>query len=379
MPSQYSTVDLSAMERSLPDAGRQLHIGFVMSTELGLKTQYLNWRQGLAEQDLTPDWIVINWWQPHGLFLPLGRKIHSVIARFWAQREIRRGLERGPFDALFMAGHMLHAVRSALRKQPYFLALDTTRKQLTAFGELYGKGSMPFGLLERRRHLNRRQQYREAAAIFAWSNWCYNSIVNDYGVAPERVYVIPPGVDLDYWRCEERSHEGPLNVLFVGSDFQRKGGDMLLRWAQTTTLQNWRLHLVTRDPITTHDPRIQVYNGLTPNTPALRQLYQQADLFVLPTRGDCYSIAAIEAMAAGLPVILARTGGTDDIICDGETGYLIEVGDQQALMERLETLLVNPEQRLLMGLAARRDAEQRYDVRANIHRTVQIMRAHISA
>ncbi len=348
-----------------------------MSTELGLKTQYLNWRRGLTEHDIDPEWIVINWWQPYGLFRPLGPKVHSLIARIGAQRDINSGLARGPFDALFLAGHMLHAVQAALQKQPYFLALDTTRKQLTAFGPLYGKGPTPIPFVENRRHRNRCVQYRNAAAIFPWSDWCAASIINDYDVDPARVHVIPPGVDLDYWRCEPRSNAGPVNLLFVGSNFYRKGGDLLLRWAKNTSLRDWNLHLVTVDPITAEDPRIHVYNGLTPNSPALRRLYQEADLFVLPTRGDCYSIAAIEAMAAGLPVILSRTGGTGDIVLDGQTGFLIEVGDEHAMVERLEYLLTEPERRVTMGNAARRYTEQRYNLRTNIHQTVQTMRRYI--
>jgi glycosyltransferase involved in cell wall biosynthesis len=379
MQFQYSTADVNGQERPSEITDCPLHIGFVMSTELGLKTQYLNWRHGLKEPGVDPQWIVIDWWQPYGLFLPFGRAVHSLIARFYAQRDIRQGLACGPFDALFLAGHMLHAVRSALQKQPYFLALDTTRKQLTAFGALYGKGTMPFGLLERQRHHHRCQQYREAAALFAWSHWCADSIIHDYGVDANRVHIIPPGVDLDYWHCERRIHEGPVNLLFVGSDFRRKGGEMLLQWARTTQARDWRLHLVTRDAVVSPDPRIQIYNDVLPNSSALQQLYRQADLFVLPTQGDCYSIAAIEAMASGLPVILARTGGTGDIVQEGVTGYLMEVADQAMLTARLEYLLSHPEARLLLGAAARRDAEARYDVRANIHKTVQIMREHIFA
>lgn len=354
----------------------RLHIGFVMSTELGLKTQCLNWRGGLVDPQINADWIVIDWWEPYGLFKPLGRKINSAITRTIANRQLRVGLARGPFDALFLAGHMLRAVRSALQLQPYFLALDTTPKQLSAFGALYGKEAFPIASIERHRHQARVEQYQHAAALFPWSHWCATSIIQDYGVNPDRVHVIPPGVDLDYWQCGRRTANDLVHVLFVGGDFDRKGGGMLLEWAQTTPARNWRLHLVTRNPVPTNDPRIHVYNGLNPNEEALRRLYQMADIFVLPTRGDCYSLAAVEAMAAGLPVIISRTGGTEDIIDEGRTGYLIDVpGD--ALKTRLEHLLAYPELRVTMGAAARIAAEQRYDVRANIRQTVQIMRQYI--
>ncbi len=355
----------------------KLHIGFVMSTELGLRTQYLNWRQGLVDPQISADWIVIDWWEPYGLFKPLGRKINSAITRTIANRHLQAGLKHGPFDALFLAGHMLRSVHRALQAQPYFLALDTTTKQLSAFGALYGKEAFPVASVERHRHQARVQQYQHAAALFPWSHWCADSIIQDYGVEPDRVHVIPPGVDLDYWRCEKRTANSLVHVLFVGGDFNRKGGGMLLEWAKTTEARNWRLHLVTRNPVpTNNDPRIQVYNGLNPNEEALRRLYQMADLFVLPTRGDCYSLAAVEAMAAGLPVIISRTGGTEDIIDEGRTGYVIDVpGD--ALKTRLEHLLAHPELRVAMGAAARVVAEQRYDVRENIRHTVEIMRQYI--
>jgi glycosyltransferase involved in cell wall biosynthesis len=232
--------------------------------------------------------------------------------------------------------------------------------------------------LEDQRYRARKEQYCRATALFPWSRWCAESLVNDYGVEPSRLYIMPPGVDLDYWRCECRTGQDLVHILFVGGHFYRKGGDMLLRWAQSTSARNWRLHLVTRDDIKSDDPRIQVYRGIAPNSEALRQLYQLADLFVLPTRGDCYSLAAIEAMAAGLPVILSRTGGTPDIIDEGHTGYLIEVENEEAMAAKLEYLLAQPEQRVAMGTAARLVAEQRYNAFVNVCKTVQIMRQHLS-
>ena len=90
-------------------------------------------------------------------------------------------------------------------------------------------------------------------------------------------------------------------------------------------------------------------------------------------------MAGIEAMATGLPVILSRTGGTGDIIKDGETGYLIGAGDGKALWERLDTLIENPKQRIAMGCAARQDAENRYDASKNVLKTVQVMRERLGA
>ena len=134
---------------------------------------------------------------------------------------------------------------------------------------------------------------------------------------------------------------------------------------------------MTRDPVRRSHENVRVHHGLTPNDPRLLELYRTAHVFALPTRADCYSLATIEAMAAGLPSILARVGGTGDILRDGETGFLIPAGDADALSARLDELVAEPEARVRMGLAARADAELRYDARANILRTVGLMRAYL--
>jgi glycosyltransferase involved in cell wall biosynthesis len=125
------------------------------------------------------------------------------------------------------------------------------------------------------------------------------------------------------------------------------------------------------------DSRVRVYNDLRPNDTRLVELYSRADIFVLPTRADCYSLAGIEALASGLPVILGRTGGTGDVIRDGKTGYLIEPDNPTALSMPLDALIHDAALRRAMGEAARADAEERYDAGRNIRRTVELMLPHL--
>lgn len=346
-----------------------------MFTEVGLKTQYLNWRNTLtAETGIDPIWIPISWWQEGGWIERLPAVPNGIKARLRGQAQIREGLANAPFDALFIGSNMVYVGQTQLNKQPYFITTDVTPKQLHAFGSLYNKLPSRYAWLEAKKERERRAYYQSATRLFPWSHWAAKSMAEDYGVGQERIVVIPPGIDLTQWSVPERSHEGTTHILFVGGDFYRKGGDLLLKWAKETTQKDWQLHLVTRDTVSVEDPRIRVYNGLSPNDSALRDLYTQAHIFALPTRGDCYSLAGIEAMATGLPVILSRVGGTGDIIKEGETGYLIGAGAGDALSERLDHLLKHPEAQLSMGRAARRDAEARYDASKNILQTVQVMR-----
>ena len=361
-----------------------MHIGFIMSTEVGLRTQYLNWKDNLTpDLGIDPEWIVINWWKEGGMLERLPGVPRSVKTRLRCRMEVKEGvkegLSHGPFDALFIAAlSVMHLDAQTLARQPYFLTTDVTPLQLQAFGDLYGKYPSRFAAVERRKHETRRALMQNAAMLFPWSHWAAGSMVEDYGVDPDRIQVMPPGINIDKWACPPRPLDAPVvNILFVGGDFHRKGGDLLLQWAQRTSAQNWKLHLVTREKIEPPADNIFVYNDLNANDPTLMRLYQEAHIFALPTRGDCYSLAGMEAMAAGLPVILSETGGTGDIIRDGETGYLIGPGDGDGLIQRLEHLLAHPELRATMGQAARRDAESRYDVRKNIRRTVELIRERI--
>jgi glycosyltransferase involved in cell wall biosynthesis len=358
-------------------------VGFIMSTEVGLRTQYLNWKACLTpDLGVRPEWIVIDWWKDGGFIERTPFLSPNLKASVRAEIQLREGLRRGPFDALFVAQERLfHGSNHYLLRQPFFITADVTAMQLAEFGSLYNKmprGPAPY---EEHKHRERQERFQRACGLFPWSRWAADSMVNDYGAEPNAIHVIPPGVDLDKWTVAGRATrdklDGTVEILFVGGDFYRKGGDLLLDWASRTTRRGWRLHMVTRDLVAPTHADVRVYNRLHPNDAALMNLYAEADIFALPTRGDCYSIASIEAMAAGLPVVLSRTGGTGDIIADGTTGFLIEPGDGAALSERLDILIDNADRRVSMGVAARAEAERRFDARANIRRTVSIMLGHL--
>ncbi len=73
------------------------------------------------------------------------------------------------------------------------------------------------------------------------------------------------------------------------------------------------------------------------------------DIFVIPSREEAFGVAAIEAMAAGLPVVASNVGGLPEIVQDGETGWLVPPGDPQELAGQLRRLLLHPEERWRMG------------------------------
>jgi glycosyltransferase involved in cell wall biosynthesis len=90
--------------------------------------------------------------------------------------------------------------------------------------------------------------------------------------------------------------------------------------------------------------------------------YEAFDAFVLPSANEGTPVVAIEALAAGRPVVATAVGGVPDVVREGVDGFLVEPGDLVGLAERLERLAADPELRARMGAAGRARVVPRYAV-----------------
>jgi glycosyltransferase involved in cell wall biosynthesis len=91
-------------------------------------------------------------------------------------------------------------------------------------------------------------------------------------------------------------------------------------------------------------------------------LLSQADVFVLASRKEGFSLATIEAMLRGVPVVCTRSGGPEEIVTDGRTGLLVPVDDPTALAGAIHQILTHPDLAHRLSVAARRDAQQRFTI-----------------
>jgi glycosyltransferase involved in cell wall biosynthesis len=258
------------------------------------------------------------------------------------------------------------------RKRPAVLSTDGTalnKREVRAAYGLKPEGRFAAGL---KRSVYQRA-FRSAAGFVVWSGWAKASLVEDYGCREEDVAVIPPGVDVRQFAPGEKKHELP-RILFVGGDFLRKGGDLLLEVFRKRLRGRARLVLVTREGVP-EEPGVEVHTGVAANSQRLHRLYAGADVFALPTRADCYSLVCMEALASGVPVVTTRVGGIPDIVHEGETGHLVDPDDDAALGDALESLVGDAARRASMGAKGREDALRRFEVRENARRLFQFVRA----
>ena len=171
------------------------------------------------------------------------------------------------------------------------------------------------------------------------------------GVAPEKVRVIPNGVDLtEFTNLPARQPNGQrTNLLFVGRCYPRqKGLEFLLRaiailrsnldlgltvvgedWGGIAPLQSLSRSLGIEKQVT--------FTGALPRADVIKH-YASADIFVLPSLFEPFGIVLLEAMAAGLPIVASGVGGIVDVVETGRTGLLVPPANPQALAGAIERL-----------------------------------------
>jgi len=94
----------------------------------------------------------------------------------------------------------------------------------------------------------------------------------------------------------------------------------------------------------------------------LRLIFRNWDIFAVPSLDEGLPIAALEAMAAGLPIVATSVGGLPELVEDGRTGYLVPPSNVAALANSLRLLIVDPKRRQAMGIAGRRRAFEHFSV-----------------
>jgi glycosyltransferase involved in cell wall biosynthesis len=339
-----------------------LTIACVMEQTLGNITHYFNLRtHETAVEGCTPLWLPIEY---------RSGKLPWTINGSWdARKELGRVL--GGVDAIFIHTPTLSSLSVDLfRRKPTILSADGTPLNKRAMRLAYGLKPQTRAVEGAKRFVYR-EVFARARGFVAWSNWTKQSFVEDYGCREEDVAVIPPGIDVKSFWCGEREHELP-RILFVGGDFHRKGGHLLLKVFRARLKHKAELILVTRDNIP-EEPGVRVCRNVQPNSPRLLELYRESDIFALPTTADCYSLACMEALASGLAVVATNVGGIPDILLENKTGHLVDPDDAKAFGDALEALVTDPARRRAMGVAGRQDALDRFDSRDNARKLFEFV------
>lgn len=243
-------------------------------------------------------------------------------------------------------------------------------------------GHSDIGAGERLAWLKGRIVSRGTARLVAVSAPLRNALAVKIKAPPEHWIVIPNGVDTDLLKpggsCGLRERLGiPDQTLLVGAlgNIRKpKAYDVFLETANRLAGRLERCHFVIAGegygPLMDELLALRKRLGLEHNVhfvglqPDIAGYLGELDIFLLSSSTEGFSIACVEAMACGLPVVATRSGGPETIVIDGETGVLCPVGDPEALAVAIAQLAVAPLRRRQMGEAGRRRAENQFGLAA---------------
>lgn len=219
-----------------------------------------------------------------------------------------------------------------------------------------------------------RRLYDEMDVILTMSEWLRRSFLDDFEQDPEKVVAVGAGPNFDAPPDVPERRWTPLRALFVGKDWERKGGPAVLRAFARVREQQPGAELAIIGPERLPGPipeGVNFHGRLMPGAPELRAAFASATAFLMPSVYEPFGIALLEAMAYGLPCIAGDACAMPEIVEEGETGFLVAPGDTEALADRLGALAAQPRLAEDMGRAARRRMDARFTWRAVAERAVE--------
>lgn len=221
---------------------------------------------------------------------------------------------------------------------------------------------------------------RQASLCFFPAAWVVDEALNYHEIDKGRIGIVPFGANVRAPSMEVVKRRAFKNVtqtkalrlLFVGKDWARKGGDVAVETVAELRRRgiNASLDVVGWSPPDHVSHEGVVFHGLIDKsldsgTTKIHELYCQSDALILPSLGEGFVIAALEAAAYGLPTLAYRSVGVVDAVKDGETGVLVPRGaPASAFADAVEGWFANPGSYDLLS----RQARQRFDSTVNWER-----------
>ncbi len=226
-----------------------------------------------------------------------------------------------------------------------------------------------------------REVYHGMTRVLTMSEHLRRSFIDDFGLPPERVVCVGAGVNLERLppeRPDKRYDTG--QVLFIGVEFERKGGLVLLQaFSEVRRRQPAAvLHVVgprVGPPAGQPLDGVQWHGHLNKRDPRqaalLERLFAESSVFVLPSLYEPFGIAPAEAMMHGIPAVVSGAWALGETVTDGETGLHVPPGEWEPLAGALSALLSDPARCRALGLQARQTALARFTWEEVVRRIAQ--------
>lgn len=235
---------------------------------------------------------------------------------------------------------------------------------------------------------------RATLAVYP-SQWAASAAIRHYGIAADRVAVIPFGANFggdnreaDVAQWIEQRDTRKLRLLFVGREWERKGGDLVAEAARQLVASGLDVQLdIVGIEVPARWRRHEFIRGhglLSYSNPVglarLRKLFSEATLLFVPSRAEAYGMVYCEANAFGLPAIATATGGITEIIRDGVNGYGLPMEAGAEDYARVIISAVENEDRYrALALSSYREFKQRLNWDVYSERYLSVLREKVVA
>jgi glycosyltransferase involved in cell wall biosynthesis len=282
---------------------------------------------------------------------PVTTWAYSPLTDAYTAWDLRRSVARSAADGGCDA--VLTIQDLAILPVPYFTYQDLSYDALIAAGhdtdDLAALLAVSAATVRRRRE-RQLAIYERAAGVIAMSEWFARSLTEQTGLPAEKVHVVHPGASSRDTPAQPRpslSTRPPprRRLLFVGHDFYRKGGDTVV-----AAFSRLRREVDPQLTLTIAGPRRWPLAGSAPDGVDFRgplppqevaQLYDQHDLFVMPSRMEPFGVVFAEAISRGLPCVARDAFAMPEIVIPGETGCLIRSDDADELATAIAAALAD--------------------------------------
>lgn len=216
----------------------------------------------------------------------------------------------------------------------------------------------------------------------------------EQGVKPAKISVVYNGLDtgrmhhttradalkLLGWSGEFNSPDNRVVTMVANMRHDVKDYPMFLRAAQRVTLVNPQVTflLAGEGELAEQLRTLARELGIEQRTQFLGRcenigaLLEVSDVCVLSSKAEGFSNAILEYMAAGRPVVATNVGGAPEVVIEGETGHLVESGDDEMMAQRIISLLREPEKARAMGERGRQIVKEKFSCEAQLKRTEQL-------
>lgn len=243
-------------------------------------------------------------------------------------RQLTKELKKRPVDILFIpaSSQMLAYLETDI---PVVYMTDATFQQLQGY---YPSFSNMATYNVRQGIALDKKAFQKASHCILASDWCSKSAINDYGIDPSRITVAPCGANLDRTPSAGELHPyeaTTFRILFLGVEWERKGGDIVLQTFRLLQRKGMNVHLHIIGCVPPEDVQadksITVIPYLNKNREdelaQLEEVFRQTALLFLPTRAECAGIVFSEASAWGIPSLTTDTGGVSTYVKNEINGY----------------------------------------------------------